>query len=141
MIAPLFQVGDTGYICHALGSPVWITIFIGLAGAITLYFVMNSLMKYFVEMASKEIITNKPKRKVFLRYLLIYPLVIGIIITTLLNFPIPVYLSLIAPVCTPLLFYGLMAMRSIKNMLRLMLTKHWRSSARLNRGCRFSLSW
>lgn len=104
MISPLFEAGDTGYICHALGLPLWITTMIGLAGAITLYFLMASLMKHFVEMGSNETIENKQSRRFFLRHLLLYPVPIGAVILTLLNLPIPAYLSLIAPVCTPFTF-------------------------------------
>ena len=56
-------------------------------------------MKYFVEIGSKEIIENGVDRGVFIRSLIFYPLVIGIILTTLLNLPVPVVISLIAPIC------------------------------------------
>ena len=61
-------------------------------------------MKYFVEMGSKEIIENKEVRKRFIRSLLLYPLLIGIVLTTLLNLPIPALISLIAPICSPFTF-------------------------------------
>ncbi|HEY4194359.1 MAG TPA: hypothetical protein VGM63_02410 [Mucilaginibacter sp.] len=104
MIAPMFQDGDTGYICHALNFPIWLTIIIAVIGVVILYFLMNTLMRYFVEMGSKEIIENRTSRKAFLRSLLIYPLIIGIVITTLLNLPMPVFLSLVAPICSPCTF-------------------------------------
>lgn len=58
-------------------------------------------MRYFVEMGSKEIVENKTSRAIFIRSLILYPLFIGIVINTLLNLPIPVFLSLIAPICSP----------------------------------------
>jgi hypothetical protein len=104
MIAPIFQGGDTGYICHALGFPVWLTIIIAVTGAIALFFIINKLMKYFVEMGSKEIIENHASRITFMSSLLLYPLAIGIVITTLLNLPMPAFISLIQPICSPFTF-------------------------------------
>ncbi len=105
MVAPLFTGGDTGYICHALGFSIWLTILIALAGVAMLYFLMNSQAKYFVEMGSREVIENKDLRFQFIRSLLLYPIFIGIIITTFLNLPIKAVLSLIAPICMPFSFF------------------------------------
>jgi hypothetical protein len=104
LIAPMFTGGDTGYIFDAIGLPGWLTIIIALTGAVLLYFLIVSLTTYFVEMASKEVMENKEDRKVFVRSLILYPLLIGIVITTLLNLPAPAILSLIAPICSPLSF-------------------------------------
>ena len=104
IIAPMFPNGDTGYICYSLGFPIWLTIIIAIIGGIALYISINSLMKYFVEMGSKEIIENKDSRNSFIRSLLLFPLLLGIVITTLLNLPIPAFVSLIAPICSPLTF-------------------------------------
>jgi hypothetical protein len=101
IIAPFFTDGDTGYICYALNFPFWLTISIAAAGAGILYLLMLKLTKYFVEMGTKEIVTTKELRIPFIHSLILFPLLIGIIITTLLNFPIPVFVSLIAPVCSP----------------------------------------
>ncbi len=104
IIAPWFPNGDTGYICYALGFPIWVTIILAIAASIVIYLLINSLMKYFVEMGSKEIIDNTQSREVFVRSLILFPLLIGIVVTTLLNLPIPVLISLIAPTCGSLLF-------------------------------------
>jgi hypothetical protein len=74
-------------------------ILLAILGAVVLYFLINSLMKYFVEMGSKEVIENGTDRVKFIRSLIFYPLVIGIILTTLLNLPISGIISLIAPIC------------------------------------------
>lgn len=105
MVAPLFTGGDTGFICYALEFPLWLTIIIALTGAISLYFLMKSIAKYFVEMGSREIVENKELRFPFIRSLLLYPIFIGIIITTILNLPIKNVLSLIAPICMPFSFF------------------------------------
>ncbi len=104
LIAPMFQGGDTGYICYALGFPIWVTVALSLVGIITLYFLTNRLIKYFVEMGSKEIINDAGNRRKFIHSLILYPLFIGLILTTLLNLPIPVFISLIAPICSPFTF-------------------------------------
>lgn len=101
MIAPMFTGGDTGFICYALGFPLWLTISIALGGVISLYFLMSSLARYFVEMGSKEIIEDKTTRKQFINSLIMYPVFIGIIITTLMNLPAKSVISLIAPLCSP----------------------------------------
>jgi hypothetical protein len=104
LIAPFFAVGDTGYICKVLGFPIALTIGIALIGALTLFFIMKSLMQYFVELGSREIIENNETRKKFISSLILIPVLIGIIITTLLNLPTIKVISLIAPMCSPFTF-------------------------------------
>jgi hypothetical protein len=99
IIAPLTPGGDTGYILYSLNFPVWMMVVLAIIGAIVLYFLINDLMRYFVEMGSKEIIENAEGRMKFIRALIYFPLIIGIILTTLLNLPVPIMISLIAPIC------------------------------------------
>jgi amino acid permease len=101
MLVPIFTEGDTGYICQALGFPSWLKISIAVAAGVVLFVLMKNLMRYFVEMGSEEIIENKRSRAIFIRSLILYPLLIGIVITTLLNLPVPLFLSLISPICGP----------------------------------------
>jgi hypothetical protein len=101
MIAPIFTGGDTGYICSALKFPIWLTIGIAIAGAILLYLLVRNLMKYFVEMGSKEILEKKESRISFVHSLVLLPVLLGIPFTTLLNLPIVALISLIAPICSP----------------------------------------
>jgi len=105
MMAPLFTGGDTGYICYALGFSIWMKIIVGLGGVAILWYLMKVLARYFVEMGSKEIVERKETRKVFTHSLLLYPIFIGIILTTPLNLPIKAVLSLIAPICSPFSFF------------------------------------
>jgi hypothetical protein len=104
LIAPFFTVGDTGYVFKVLGFPMALTIAIAIVGALILFFVMKSLMQYFVELGSREIIENNETRKKFISSLILIPVFTGIIITTLLNLPTTTVLSLIAPVCIPFTF-------------------------------------
>ncbi len=102
MIAPMVPVGDTGFIFRALNFPMWLIIFIAVAGFAALYFLQKNLTKYFVEMGTDELIADSNLRKPFIHCLIQYPLYIGIVITALLNFPVPVLISLIAPICSPM---------------------------------------
>lgn len=102
MIAPMVPEGDTGFILRALKFPMWSIVLIAIAGITVLYFLQKKLTKYFVEMGTSEIISNLSLRKPFIHCLIQYPLYIGIVITALLNLPIPALISLIAPVCSPM---------------------------------------
>ncbi len=104
LIAPFFSGGDTGYVCKVLGFSIALTIGIAIAGALILFFIMKSLMQYFVELGSREIIENNETRKKFISSLILIPVFIGIIITTLLNLPTISVISLIAPICSPFTF-------------------------------------
>jgi len=109
IIAPKTPGGDTGYVFYALDFPPWVMDLLAVIGVIALYILINRLMKYFVLMGSKEIIENEGERTSFVRSLILFPLIIGIIVTTLLNLPVPVTMSLIAPICgslTILFGYG-----------------------------------
>jgi hypothetical protein len=99
IIAPLTPGGDTGYVFYSLGFSIRAMIVLAALGAIILYFLINNLMKYFVEMGSIEIIGNRENREKFIRSLIFFPLVLGIALTAILNLPVQVIISLIAPIC------------------------------------------
>jgi hypothetical protein len=101
LISPFFTSGDTGYICYVLNFPLWLTSLIALTGGIIAFLLMRNLMKYFVEMGTAEIATNINLRQTFIPTLILYPLFIGIAVTTLLNLPVLTPLSLIAPLTSP----------------------------------------
>ena len=102
MIAPMVPVGDTGFIFLALNFPMWFIILIAVTGIAVLYLLQKKLTKYFAEMGTNELIADSNLRKPFIHCLIQYPLYIGIVITALLNFPVPVLISLIAPICSPM---------------------------------------
>lgn len=107
LIAPIFTGGDTGFVFHELGFPLWLTITFAIGGAVFLFFAMKMLSKYFVEMATAEIMIDKSARRQFINSLVKYPLYIGICITSLLNLPVVVFLSLCYPLFSPFsLFWG-----------------------------------
>lgn len=102
MVAPFFVYSDIGYIFYLLDVPVGLSILMAIVSAFMLFLVMKSLTRYFVEMGTREIIEDSNSRGKFINSLIIYPLIVGIVVTTLLSLPMPTFLSLLAPVCSPL---------------------------------------
>jgi len=102
MVSPFFIEGDTGYIFNELGFSFWLTLLISFTGIASIFFILKKLSKYFAEMGTKEVLGNADLRKQFANSLILYPLFIGIISTTLLNLPVPVFLSLLYPLFSPL---------------------------------------
>ncbi|HTB26877.1 MAG TPA: hypothetical protein VK711_16005 [Puia sp.] len=101
---PIFAGGDTGYICAALHFPLWLNIMIAVSGAILLYLIVSYLMEYYVEMATRKILEKRDTRFSFIHSILLLPVLYGIPFTTLLNLPVMVILSLIAPFFGPFTF-------------------------------------
>jgi hypothetical protein len=107
LISPFFTGGDTGFVFQSLGFPVWFIFSIAAGGAVFLFLIVKMLSRYFVEMAIEEIINDKEQRKIFISFLVKYPLYFGIILTTFLNLPVVTVLSLLYPVFSPFtLFWG-----------------------------------
>jgi hypothetical protein len=105
MIAPFFIYGDTGYIFYLLDIPIAITILISIVSAVFLFLLMKNLTRYYVEMGTKEVIENNAERKIFINALIVYPLIIGVIISGLLSLPAHSFLSIFAPVFGPFARY------------------------------------
>jgi hypothetical protein len=104
-MSPFFKIGDTGFVFGQLGFPLWLVISLSVAGVVFLFFSMKKLSKFFVEMASMEIINNKEQRKAFMASLITMPLCLGIVITVVLNLPVPTFLSLLYPLTSPFTFF------------------------------------
>jgi hypothetical protein len=101
LIAPFFEEGDTGYVFQALGFPLWLVIIIALLSFIILYKLMARLTRNFVLICPFEVLEMHYTRMMFMKKVVLLPVFLGIIITTLLNLPAMVYLSLFAPICRP----------------------------------------
>ncbi len=84
MVAPIFPKNVTGF----LELPLWMIYIVAIIAAIILYFIINSMMKYFVEMGSKEIVEDNAERHHFIHSIILFPCIIGIAITAVLIFPI-----------------------------------------------------
>lgn len=105
-LAPLFPDGDTGFVMRQLHVPMAITISLAFGGGIPGYILIkNSVRPYLLEMASSDILQDDKLRKDFIDYSLGYPILIGVVITTLLTFPVQVFLSILYPLCSPFALY------------------------------------
>lgn len=106
LIAPLSTSGDTGFIFDALGFPMLIVVIIAIIGFLCLMYLLKILMKYIIVLASEEVESDFEKRKKFADAVIKYPIYFGVILTMLLNLPVPVWLSLTAPFSAFSLFVG-----------------------------------
>lgn len=101
MIAPFFSYGDTGYVLNAIGCPMWLMVILSLSAVAVFYFLSKAWAVHFIGLMSRATASDFQKRKSFIYSLVLFPLFSGIIITTLLNLPVPTALSLIAPLTSP----------------------------------------
>jgi hypothetical protein len=106
MIAPLTVQGDTGFVFHALGFPMWSVILIAVFGISILLVAIKKLTKHFVEMASVEIIADKEQRKQFVQAVIKYPIYCCVVAMLLLNLPVPIWVSILPVFSYFSLFYG-----------------------------------
>jgi hypothetical protein len=132
MIAPIVTGGDTGYICSALNFPLWLTTGIAVSGVLILYSLVRNLTKYFVEMASAEILEKKETRISFVHSILLLPVLLGIPLVTILNLPTVALISLIAPICSPFTFLWDYGNALTKNYHLKITNEHFNLLNRLN---------
>lgn len=104
-VSPFFVGGDTGFIFKHLGFPLWLIILMSLLGVVFLFYSIKMLCPYFVQLAPKSILEDKDQRKKFIDVLIKSSLYWGILITACTEFPIPTFLSLLYPVCSPFTFF------------------------------------
>lgn len=97
MIAPIAAEGDTGFIMHQLKFPVYITIVIALIATLILRKFIQEITKYIMEFATLEIYQDAALRKKYAKSVLLYPIYLGLIIIILMNLPVPIWISLMAP--------------------------------------------
>lgn len=97
MIAPIAAEGDTGFIMHQLKFPVYITIVIALIATLILRKFIQTITKYIMEFATLEIYQDAALRKKYAKSVLLYPIYLGLIIIILMNLPVPIWISLMAP--------------------------------------------
>jgi len=102
MIGPFFQNGDIGFIVHQVGFPLWLTLVFALLGVALVLVISRLLGKYFAEMATEEILKDKQQQKTFANALIQYPIYIGVAISTLLNLPVYLFVSLLYPLGNPM---------------------------------------
>jgi len=102
MVAPFFTYGDTGFVFRALGFPMWVIIGISGISILALFLTLKALTPYFVSFISNGDAASAATRRPIVSRMIAIPVLLGTIITTLLNLPSPTPLSLIAPICIPM---------------------------------------
>ena len=101
MIAPFFSYGDMGFVLRYIGSPMWLIYTLAALAGVVLFFLGKAWSVHFIGMMSRTTAADAKLRRQFIYSLVFWQLFIGIGITTLLNFPVPTTLSLIAPLTSP----------------------------------------
>ncbi len=96
-----FADGDAGYVFQALSFPLWLVILLALLSFVVLYILMVKLTRNFVLICPIEVLEMDHSRAQFMAKTVLFPVIIGIVIITLLNLPAIALLSLIAPVMSP----------------------------------------
>jgi hypothetical protein len=97
--SPFFIYGDTGQIFYLLHFPFYITILFSIAGVILLFYTLNNNAKKFASYG-KEIKDVNARAKA----LVLYPLIVGGILSLLSQLPVPNFLLLFDGITTPLVF-------------------------------------
>ncbi|RYE26509.1 MAG: hypothetical protein EOP51_00130 [Sphingobacteriales bacterium] len=101
MIAPFFSYGDMGFVLRYIGCPMWLIFLLAALAGVALFFLGKAWSVHFIGMMSRATASDLKTRRQFIYSLVFFPLFVGIAITTLLNFPVPTPLSLIAPLTSP----------------------------------------
>lgn len=97
--SPFFKYGDTGQVFYLLHFPIYVTYIISVAGIFILIKTLHELAQYF-STYGQNIIDIRSR----LNQLILYPIIIGGIISLVLQLPVPNFLLLFAGVTTPLIF-------------------------------------
>jgi hypothetical protein len=113
MIAPLSTAGDTGKIFQLLEIPMLWQVIISISSLLVFTIMLLRFHLDFERFVSENISSGKHKRAKWSRLLIMYPVLIGIIINTIMQFPIVHFLSLLPSMMMPFmlfLVYGQMIM-------------------------------
>lgn len=102
LIAPFFPNGDTGYLFNLWSFPMWLMVVFAILGVGFIFWIAKLLSRYFAEMATVEILSDKQRQRQFADTLIKYPLYLGVVISTLLNLPVLALISLLYPLCNPM---------------------------------------
>jgi len=103
MIAtPFFSSTGFGFISTNLGFPMGIKLIAAIVGALCLFLIIRNLMKFFVEMGTRETAVSRTKRATLLSSILLFPALAGVIALPILSLPVYSFSGIIGPICYPL---------------------------------------
>lgn len=102
-MTPFFKYGDTGFVAEQLGISDIGRLVIGAVGISAFFFISRIGFNKFAYL------WREGDKKNFFNNLIFFPLIFGVVANTLLNLPVPTFLSLLAPLCMPwcvMMVYG-----------------------------------
>jgi hypothetical protein len=105
MIAPVAQEGDTGKIFALLENPFWWEFIIALLGLLIFTYMLIFFHRSLENFITEDISNGKLMRTNWARLLIMYPVMIGIVVTSILTFPIIVFLSLLPSIMMPFMLF------------------------------------
>lgn len=101
MIAPFIPVGDTGKVFSILGVPHMIQLGLAIFAAIALTIIFISSARLFEPFVGEDLEGDKRKKARWARNMIMFPLFIGLILVTLLQFPLTHFISLLGTIFPP----------------------------------------
>ena len=101
MIAPLVQVGDTGKVFSILGVPPMIQIGLAILSAIALTIIFIFSARMFEPFVGEDLGGDKKKQAKWAQNLIMFPLFIGLLLVTILQFPVTHFISLVGTIFPP----------------------------------------
>lgn len=101
MIAPFIPFGDTERVFNLLEFPFFLQIIIAIIAVITITIILMRFVTSFEQFVSIQFQTIKETRFKWANSLILIPLIVGIIVITILQFPIPHFASILATTCAP----------------------------------------
>ncbi len=102
-MTPFFKYGDTGFVAEQMNIPEVARLVVGGLGIGAFFFLPAIGFKNFAYLWRRD------DKKIFYDSLILFPMIVGVAINTLLNLPVPTFLSLLAPMCMPwsvMMVYG-----------------------------------
>ena len=113
MIAPFSTVGDTGKIFQLLEIPMFWQVLISIVALIVFTLLLFRFHMGFEQFIPESIAEGQRPRAKWAKLLIMYPLLIGILINTVMQFPVVHFLSLLPSLMMPFalfMVYGQMIM-------------------------------
>lgn len=101
MIAPISAIGDTGKIFHILNISIIVPAVLAILSLIVLTLILMKSAGFFEKYTVDCFGPNKTDRKKWAISLILVPLLVSIVVITVLQFPIPHVVSILATVCAP----------------------------------------
>ena len=101
MIAPLVPIGDTGKVFRILNIPMLIQIACAILAIVLITLILIRSTVLFERHAIEDFGSTEVNRKRWAVSLILYPLLISILLSTVCQFPIPHIISILATICAP----------------------------------------